>query len=260
VTPKKELDRLVSKFEKRAFIETDPISIPHSFDSEQDIEVIGLYAASLAWGQRVTILNKMAELCERMSYKPYEFVLNVDKANRLEKLEGFKHRTFQPEDALHFTRNLSSILKKYGSVQAAFCEHNKSDLQLGTTGQMIQGFSSEMMSINEETPTRLGKHLARPLRGSACKRLNMYLRWMTRSGEVDFGIWSKVDKKDLVLPLDVHSGTQARKMGYLTRKQNDWKAAMELTENCRALDPKDPCKYDFAFYGSGAFGDEEPRD
>ncbi len=250
---KSTLDALVKKFEQKSFIASDPISIPHGFDDPRDIEVIGLYAASLAWGQRVTILNKMNELCERMDYKPYDFVMGFEKGNRASRLEGFKHRTFQPVDAYWFTKNLSSILRKCGSVESAFSRHIKGGEE--SIEGAIQGFSTMLLNADPNTPARLSKHLARPQRGSACKRLNMYLRWMVRSGPVDFGLWKSIETRDLLLPLDVHSGTQARKMGYLTRKQNDWKATLELARNCRQLDPNDPSKYDFAFYGSGVFKD-----
>lgn len=247
------LDSLVTHYEQPSFIQDDPIAIPHGFDDPRDQEVIGLYAALLAWGQRKTILKKLAELCERMEYRPYRFVFDFDEVRDGYCLEGFKHRTFQPVDALWFTKNLGLALRRHKTVENIFCAHLSSD---GTDVAIaIQGFSEMIMTISADTPRRLRKHLARPYTGSACKRLNMYLRWMVRSGAVDFGIWHQIRADQLVLPLDVHSGRQARTLGLLTRPANDWRAALELTASCRALCPEDPARYDFALFGVGAYNE-----
>lgn len=248
---KEYLDGLVDRFERPDFIATDPIAIPHGFDDPLDREVIGLFAALLAWGQRRTILNKMEELCERMHYQPFRFVYDFDPARDAQRLATFKHRTFQPEDAFWLTRNLSGLLRRHGGLEPAFVRRLSPAEDVGAA---IQGFSEAVLSCSPETPARLAKHLARPSTGSACKRLCMYLRWMVRGGPVDFGLWTHIRPAQLVLPLDVHSGRQARALGLLSRAQNDWRAAIELTERCRALDPADPARYDFAFFGSGAYG------
>ena len=245
------LDSLVARFEQPAFIADDPISIPHGFDDPRDQEVIGLYAALLAWGQRKTVLNKMAELCERMQYRPYRFVRDFHPARDADKLADFKHRTFQPIDARWFTRNLGAALRQHETVENLFAIKLAADAE--TVETAIQGFSEGLMAMSPETPRRLQKHLARPATGSACKRLNMYLRWMVRSGPVDLGIWTKIRPDQLVLPLDVHAGRQARALGMVSRKQNDWQATLELTANCRLLCPDDPARYDFAFFGVGAY-------
>lgn len=243
------LDGLVERFEAPSFIDQDPISIPHGFDDPRDQEIIGLYASLLAWGQRKTILNKMADLCERMDYRPFRFVYDFADGRSTTRLADFRHRTFQPDDALWFTNNLSRLLREYGSVERIFLDGSPADV-----GASIQRFSERVMGADAATPRRLQKHLARPSTGSACKRLNMYLRWMVRPGPIDFGIWTSLDPAQLVLPLDVHSGRQARALGMLDRTQNDWKAAQELTDRCRALSPDDPARYDFAFFGAGAYG------
>lgn len=250
------LESLVARYEQPDFIPPDPIAIPHGFDDPRDQEVIGLYAALLAWGQRRTILNKMAELCERMRYRPYAFVLHFDERRDGGRLEGFKHRTFQPQDALWLTKCLSAGLRRWETVEHLFAHH----LRPGDphVGPAIQGFSETMMTAVPEVPARLQKHLARPATGSACKRLAMYLRWMVRPGPVDLGIWRQIRSDQLVLPLDVHAGRQARALGLLQRVQDDWQAVMELTERCRALCPEDPARYDFAFFGAGAY--REPLD
>lgn len=247
------LDQLVARYETPAFITNDPISIPHGFDDPRDQEVIGLYAALLAWGQRRTVLHKMADLCERMHYRPHHFVRHFDPSRDGHRLEGFKHRTFQPIDALWFTHNLSTALRQFGTVENLFATHLPPDAV--DVGPAIQGFSDTIQSIAPDTPARLQKHLARPSRGSACKRLAMYLRWMVRPGPVDLGIWTHIRPDQLILPLDVHSGRQARALELLHRKQDDWRAAQALTETCRYLDPSDPSRYDYALFGPAAHGD-----
>lgn len=247
------LDGLVRRFEQPAFLDEDPISIPHGFDDPRDQEVIGLFAALLAWGRRKTILDKMADLCERMSYRPFQFVYDFSSDSASERiLADFCHRTFQPTDALWLTSNLSRLLRAHGSIERIFTRN----MVEGDVATAIEGFSTAVMTVNALTPARLQKHLARPSTGSACKRLTMYLRWMVRPGPVDFGIWSSVTAADLVLPLDVHSGRQARALGLVSRPTNDWRAALELTAACRELSPEDPARYDFAFFGAGAYGVE----
>ena len=245
------LDGLVDRFERTEFIAEDPIAIPHGFDDPRDQEVIGLYAALLAWGRRETVLNKMEALCERMDYEPFRFVRDFDPARDADALDGFKHRTFQPVDAFWFTKNLSAALERHGTIENLFADHLPDDAT--HVGPAIQGFSRTILDIDPKTPQRLRKHLARPKAGSACKRLNMYLRWMVRSGPVDLGIWSRITPDQLMLPLDVHSGRQARALGFIERKSNDWKAVRILTGACRQLDPEDPARYDFAFFPPGAY-------
>ncbi len=246
------LDELVSRFEQPSFIGTDPISIPHGFDDPRDQEIIGLFAAILAWGRRETVLAKMAELCERMQYRPYRFVYDFRIDRDEARLRGFKHRTFQPVDALWMVQSLSVIVRHYGGLEAAFAAGLTDDTT--DVGPAIQHFSDTVLLSASGMPARTAKHLARPATGSACKRLCMYLRWMVRSGPVDLGIWSRIRPDQLVLPLDVHSGRASRALGLVSRAQNDWKAAMELTEACRVLSPEDPCRYDYAFFGTGVLG------
>jgi uncharacterized protein (TIGR02757 family) len=250
------LDTLVDRYEQPAFIDNDPISSPHAFDDPRDQEVIGLYAALLAWGRRDVMLRKLEELCERMDHAPYRFVRTFDPDTDGDALDGFVHRTFQPIDAHWLTTNLSAALDRHGSVEALFEAHRPED---GTddspVATMIQEVSTTLLTIHDDTPERLRKHLARPEAGSACKRLNMYLRWMVRPGPVDLNLWSVLDPAELMLPVDVHVGRQARSLGLLQRKTNDWKAVRRLTAVCRHFCASDPARYDFAFFGVGAQDD-----
>jgi uncharacterized protein (TIGR02757 family) len=252
------LDALVRRFEQAAFIEHDPIAVPHQFDDPLDREVIGLYAALLAWGRRATLLAKLAELCERMAYRPYRFVRDFDPVRDGPRLAGFTHRTFQPDDAVHLTRALSEILRQRGSIEGAFAAHLPAGAE--HVGPAIQGFSEEVMQCVPDVPARLQKHLARPSTRSACKRLAMYVRWMVRPGPVDLGQWAIISTRQLVMPLDVHTGRQARALGLLDRRQDDWPAALALTKTCRTLCPEDPVRYDFALFGAGVYGVEHPEE
>lgn len=244
------LDPLVERYERPAFIADDPISAPHAFDDPADQEVIGLYAALLAWGRRSVIMAKLAELVERMGGRPHRFVRDFVPGRDARHLDGFKHRTFSTADAVALTTALRAALDQYGSVGALFAAGLQPNLP--DIGPAIQHLSDTLLTIVPEAGVR-AKHLARPSTGSACKRLSMYARWMTRPGPVDFGLWSEVRPEQLLLPLDVHTGRQARRLGLLERRYDDWRAVQELTDVCRMLCPEDPARYDFALFGLGAY-------
>lgn len=249
------LNALVDRHERPAFLDDDPLSIPHAFDDRRDQEVIGLYAALLAWGRRDVLLRKLGELCERMNHAPYRFVRTFDPANDAAALSDFVHRTFQPIDAIWLTTNLRTALDRYETVEGLFKAHwpgERENPETFPVAAMLQGVSTTLLTINDDTPQRLRKHLARPKAGSACKRLNMYLRWMVRPGSVDLNLWSFLDPADLMMPVDVHVGRQARSLGLLHRKSNDWTAVRRLTAICRHFCASDPARYDFAFFGVGA--------
>ncbi|WP_420454709.1 TIGR02757 family protein [Rubrivirga sp.] len=243
------LDPLVGRYERPAFIDDDPISVVWAFDDPADREVIGLFAAVLAWGRRSVILSKLADLVDRMDARPHRFVRDF-ALTRADRLDGFKHRTFSSADAVALTRSVQAALEEHGSLGALFA----GGLDEGSDiGPAIQTFSDTLLTIVPDAGMR-SKHLARPSTGSACKRLAMYARWMTRPGPVDLGQWTGVRPDQLVIPLDVHTGTQARRLGLLERRYDDWRAVQELTDVCRQLAPDDPARYDFALFGLGAYG------
>ncbi|PAP78041.1 TIGR02757 family protein [Rubrivirga marina] len=245
------LDPLVERYERTAFIDDDPVSVVHAFDDPADREVIGLYAAILAWGRRSVILSKLAELVDRMDARPAQFVRTFTPS-KADRLDGFKHRTFSSADAVALTRSLRAAIDRYGSLGDLFASGLDPDDDVGPA---IQRFSDTLLTIVPEAGMRT-KHLARPSTGSACKRLAMYARWMTRPGPVDLSVWAGVRPDQLVIPLDIHTGTQARRLGLLERRYDDWRAVQELTDVCRALCPEDPARYDFALFGLGAYGGE----
>lgn len=243
------LDHKVKEYNQPGFIENDPVSIPHQYTLKQDIEITGLWASVLAWGQRVTIINKCNELFKMMDNAPYDFVLN-HKESDLKMFETFKHRTFNATDTLYFISYFKSYYTKYDSLEDAFIIGMDSSNE--TVEQGLINFHNQFFDL-PDYPSRTRKHVATPARASACKRLNMYLRWMVRKDDcgVDFGLWNRLSAGQLVCPCDLHVDRVARKLGLIERKQTDWKTALELTGNLRAMDPKDPVKYDFALFGLG---------
>lgn len=259
--PKKRVDLalkelLETKFNEvnqAGFIPDDPISIPHQFTQLQDIEIMAFWAAVLAWGQRKTIIKKCQELVERMDGAPYQFITQHEEED-LKQLLGFKHRTFNDTDALYFVTWLKHHYAAHESLETAFSQHLSPEDT--TIEKALIGFHEGFFSL-ADAPHRTKKHVATPARKSACKRLNMFLRWMVRkdSAGVDFGLWENISTAQLICPLDIHVERQAKKYGLLTRKQSDWKAALELTENLRLYDPNDPVKYDFALFGMGVMGE-----
>ncbi len=248
---KELLDSYVDKYNRPDFINTDPISIPHSFKRKQDIEISGFLAATLAWGQRPVIISKSIELMGYMDFSPYEFVLNHSESE-LKPFLKFKHRTFNPTDVLYFIHFFRRVYLQYDSLEPLFV--NAPESSSDNIGSGINHFRQVFVN-DPDFPLRTGKHVASPDRKSACKRINMFLRWMVRKDDrgVDFGIWNGIKPSQLICPLDVHVDRIARKLSLLKRKQTDWQAAVELTENLKRLDPDDPVKYDFALFGMGVF-------
>ena len=240
------LDQKAKEFNQLKFIETDPISIPKKFSLLQDIEIIGLWTALLSWGQRVTIINNGNKLIELMDDSPYDFILNHTEKERA-RFSKFVHRTFQPTDALYFLEFFQNYYRNHTSLEDAFLVNSSTD----PTKEGLIKFR-KIFFDSENAPRRTQKHIASPLKNSSCKRLNMFLRWMVRDdGIVDFGLWKNLNKKDLLIPLDIHVQRVAITLGVLNRKQSDWKAVMELTKELRTLDSDDPVKYDYALFGMG---------
>jgi hypothetical protein len=240
------LEQKVRQYNRPDFITNDPIAIPHQFSKQPDIEIAGFFAAIFAWGNRTTILNKTRALLQLMDNAPHQFILQ-HREKELNALLSFKHRTFQSTDLLYFIVFLQHHYKKYESLESAFARSNS-----GMEMRLID-FHDYFFSL-PHAPERTRKHVASPGRGSTCKRLNMFLRWMVRKDKsgVDFGIWKTINPSELICPVDVHVSRVARKLGLIERKQTDWSTALELTEALRAFDPKDPVKYDFALFSLGA--------
>jgi uncharacterized protein (TIGR02757 family) len=248
-TLKDFLDKKVEEYNQPSFIAADPICIPHSFTKKQDIEIAGFFASIFAWGNRTIIINKTKELMQLMDNAPHEFCIDLDP-EKLKRLTSFKHRTFNATDLLYFVEFLHHHYINYESLETAFSQW----LQPGdsTIEKALTGFHHYFFSL-PDTPARTKKHIATPERGSTCKRLNMFLRWMVRDDNngVDFGIWKAISPRQLICPIDVHVARVAKRFGLISRKQVDWLTALELTAHLKQFDPNDPAKYDFALFGLG---------
>jgi uncharacterized protein (TIGR02757 family) len=241
------LEEKYLQYNNPSFIECDPISIPHRFSGLHDREISGFLTAAIAWGRRDLILRSCRLMMELMDNSPYEFIMTASE-EELMRFSRFVHRTFNGTDCIYFLRGLRHIYSGYNSMEDVVIQGMK------TSGSVKEGLSFLRLTFfSLPHATRNEKHFADVMGGAAGKRLNMFLRWMVRSDNcgVDFGIWKKIDPSVLYIPLDLHSGNTARRLGLLTRKMNDWKAVEELTEILRDFDPADPVKYDFALFGLG---------
>lgn len=239
-----------------SFIDEDPISIPHQFSKKQDIEIMGFFAATLAWGQRKTIINNCKKLSEWMDNSPHDFMLNHQEIDLI-RFETFVHRTFNSTDLLGLIAFFRQYYQKNESLEQAFSAHlNDSDEHVGPA---LQGFHNQVISL-ETTAARTKKHIAAPSGKSTCKRMNMYLRWMVRKDPfgVDFGIWNEISPAQLLCPLDVHVERNARRLGLIERKQTDWKTVVELTNRLKQIDNQDPVRFDYALFGMGIIEKTEP--
>ncbi len=246
---KELLDEKHNLYNRPQFIDTDPIQIPHSFSRSEDIEIAGFLAATIAWGQRKSIISNAQKLMARMGNSPYDFVMNANSAN-LSKIDGFVHRTFNSGDCTFFIKSLQNIYINHKGLKPFFEESYGKHLEIS---KVLADFRLLFFEISKDG--HASKHISDVSKGSAAKRLNMFLRWMVRNDKrgVDFGLWTQIPASALYLPLDLHTGNVSRKLGMLTRTQSDWKAVAEVTSELRQLDPSDPVKYDFALFGLGIF-------
>ena len=245
---KEFLDQRVDLYNRTSFIGVDPISIPHRFTRKEDIEIAGFLAATIAWGNRVAILRSAERMMRYMGGSPYDFVVN-HRDSDLKCIDGCIHRTYFAEDFIYFIEALKYVYSEKGGMEAVFSRYQTRD----SLQPAIHEFGKVFFELPHNARTR--RHLSDPSKGSAAKRINMFLRWMVRRDDrgVDFGLWRSISPSVLSCPLDVHSGNVARKLGLLTRKQSDAKTVAELDARLRELDPADPVKYDFALFGLGVF-------
>ena len=243
---KEFLDEKVALYLKPNFISEDPISIPHRFTKKEDIEIAAFLSATIAWGRRPMILKNAAKMMQIMDHSPHDFILNATNTE-IQKSLDFCHRTFQGIDFQTFIYALRNIYQNHNGLEACFYTE-KEDMSEG-----ISNFKQTFFSIEHQQRTR--KHISDPLKGSASKRLIMFLRWMVRPDRngVDFGIWKSLNPSQLSCPLDVHTANVGRKLGLITRKENDWKTVKELDVHLRSFCKEDPAKYDFALFGLGVY-------
>ena len=242
------LDEKAEHYNNPEFIDTDPIQIVHRYHLKEDMEIAGFLTATIAWGNRKSIINNANRMMELLGNSPYDFVMS-HREEDLHRFSDFVHRTYNGDDLMHFIRGLKYLYERYGGLEAVFA--NFRDAQ--RLQEAISDFRGKFFEIPHLPRTE--KHVSNPLKGSSAKRINMYLRWMVRNDHkgVDLGLWKQISPAQLSCPLDVHSGKVARKLGLLKRTQNDARALEELDNALRKMDPADPVKYDFALFGLGVF-------
>lgn len=242
------LDAKVLQYNSKKFLDSDPIQIPHRYSKKEDIEISAFLTATIAWGNRKSIINNADRMMGLLDHSPHDFIINHQKRD-LDKLSGYVHRTFNDIDLIYFIESLRNVHENHGGLEKAFAK-NITSRSMHTA---ISGFKNIFFELPHQQRTT--KHISDPIKGSAAKRINMFLRWMVRDNStgVDFGIWKSISPSLLSCPLDVHSGNVARKLDLLKRKQNDAKALSELDESLRQFDAIDPVKYDFALFGLGVF-------
>jgi uncharacterized protein (TIGR02757 family) len=245
---KEFLDAKVEQYNHPKFLESDPIQIPHRFSKKEDVEISAFLTATIAWGNRKSIIKNANHMMELLDNSPHDFILNHQESD-LDQLSGFVHRTFNDIDFSYFIQSLKNIYTNHDGLEQVFADKLVSD----SMQPAISGFKQTFFELPH--PPRTTKHVSDPLKGSAAKRINMFLRWMVRDNStgVDFGLWNSIPTSVLSCPLDVHSGNVGRKLKLLKRKQNDGKALAELDNSLRKLDAQDPVKYDFALFGLGVF-------
>ncbi len=244
------LEELHDRFNQSSFVEADPISIPHRYSSREDREVAGFMAATIAWGNRKAIVKSAHRMMEYMDDAPHDFVLNASEQD-LQRLGSYVHRTFNGLDFRDFVMCLRGIYNRKGGIGNFFEQHYAANQSIPLA---LADFRREFFAAEHQP--RCEKHLSSIDKGAACKRTNMFIRWMVRQDNrgVDFGEWTKIPMSAIYIPLDVHSGNVARALGLLTRKQSDWRATAELTSRLKEFDENDPVKYDFALFGAGIEG------
>jgi len=243
------LDAKHDEFNVPTFIEPDPISIPHRYTRKEDIEIAGLLTAIISWGRRDLIIRGASQMMSILWDAPYDFVMQAEE-EEIKRMQDFVYRTFQGVDGYYIVKGLRKVYQEMGGLEEVMrLSEGATDTQAGVM-QLREAIGSV-----EGFPKRTYKHLSNPAKGSSAKRINMFLRWMVRKDRrgVDFGIWNNMRPDQLICPLDFHTGNVGRKLGMITRKSNDWKAALQLTEGLRKLDPHDPVKYDFSLFGLGIY-------
>lgn len=248
------LNEKVKEYNTPAFLPSDPLGVVHQYSEKRNIEIMGFLIATIAWGNRKSIINNAHKLGQLFDHAPYEFVMNATK-QEIEALH-FVHRTFNSEDLQTFVLQLRKLYQKANSLESYFHPHSD---HAGIKGRIVSFRESFLNGLSEKHRSK--KHISNPATGSSAKRINMYLRWMCRPNDtgVDFGLWHEIPKEELCIPLDVHTGNVARALGLTSRKQNDWKTLEEIMESLRSYDSSDPAKYDFALFGIGVMDELQLR-
>lgn len=245
---KTEIDELAAKYETIEFFNDDPVHFPNKFSDKKDIEIAGFIASLVAYGRREVFIKKLNQLFDIAQNEPYNFIANFEP----EILGDFNYRFGKPEDFAQIFTVLKKLYRENGGLEELFKYGFENRFDADKLGNLFIPVTDYFYSHTEDNSSMGFRFMIPDARkGSAMKRMCMYLRWMVRKGPVDFGIWNFMPASDLYIPLDTHVARISREMGLLTRNANDFKSVIELTENLKHFDPNDPAKYDFALFGYG---------
>ena len=245
---KSVLDKLYKKYNHRDLIKPDPLQFVYRYNKSSDREIVALLSADLAYGRIEQIQKSLTNLFERMGESPYEFVKGFGK-NERKKLNDFKHRFTTDQDISDLLMLLKKVLDQYTSIEAFFVQgYNPDDINIIPA---LSKFCKSLLDMyasehNGKTSRGLNYLLVNPAQGSACKRLNLFLRWMVRDDDVDAGLWKSIDKSKLIVPIDVHMGRLCRILGFHNKQTASLSTAVKITECFAEIEPADPVKYDFA--------------
>jgi len=252
---KKNLEQLFSLYQDRQWVHPDPLEFLYLYAEERDREMVGLIASSLAYGRVAQILKSVSAVLDKMGPSPCDFVRSSTDAGLQKTFAGFKHRFTTAEDLINLLRGARAVYEDFGSLYKCFMETHR-DRQ-DTVYEGLCFLVGQIMKVNGRATNTL---LPMPERGSACKRLHLFLRWMVREDDVDPGGWHEVSPSKLIVPLDIHMHRTCSQLRMTGRKQADLKTAMEVTRAFRRFAPEDPVKYDFVLTRLGIRNDCDPGD
>jgi uncharacterized protein (TIGR02757 family) len=251
------LERLYKRYNRRELISPDPLQFLYRYSNPVDIEITAFLASALAYGRVEQIEKSLDNLFERMGDSPFKFVTNFDK-NKRRKLKDFKHRFTTGDDISDLLMLFRTIISRFGSIEQYFARgYNPGDKNIIPA---LSKFCNSLLNLHAVRNKRhaisgLKYLLVSPDDGSACKRLNLFLRWMVRDDDVDTGLWKSIDKTKLIVPVDVHMSRLCKILGLYNRKTVSLSAAVEITESFAEIEPADPIKYDFALSRIGIVED-----
>ncbi|MCF8080460.1 MAG: TIGR02757 family protein [Desulfobacterales bacterium] len=249
---KTALERLYRKYNRRALVHPDPLEFLYGFEDLRDREVAAMIAASLAYGRVAQIIKSVGAVLEVLGPNPAQALLSAEPRALSDSLCGFVHRFATGEKLCSFLSGIRRVLERFDSLQACFLMHRRPEKNSEVTA--LGGLAGEIMAGAEEDPGHL---MPLPARGSACKRLHLFLRWMVRKDAVDPGGWDQVSPSELIVPLDTHMHRVGRLCGFTRRNTGDLRTALEITDGFRWFCPEDPVRYDFALTRVGMRGDKD---
>ena len=244
------LDSLYNRYNKQCFVQPDPLQFLYRYDDIRDREIVGLIASSLAYGRVAQIVKSVTAVLDRMVPSPFSFLERASRNVIVDTFSGFRHRFTDGRELSELLKGIKCVVAKHGSLyqcfRSLFCNNDES---------LLPALSSFVDALKGSSNRGYNSLLPSPSKGSACKRLNLFLRWMVREDDVDPGGWTGLSPAGLIVPLDTHMHRIGRELGFTERRQADMKTALEITSSFRQMVPEDPVRYDFALTRLGIRSD-----